>query len=271
MRVDVTKVRKTAKAFGFEWTTHGRLQHLYRSEAALFEEFASYRLPPTFFTGKRVLDAGCGMGRYSYVAAQLGAATVVGFDLHEGVHAAHRLTAPLGPVRLVRANIFALPFHRRSFDAIMSIGVVHHTGDAHQAIRALTELLRPGGQLFLQVYASRGPRRDRWNARLLRLTNKVPTRLLYAFAHALVALMYVPVARHLMKVGLHYVTLVSYSPRRTFRRNVADTFDWHCAPYKSFHTQDELADLLQACGLTRIKVTNPDYHGGITLLSEKPH
>ena len=152
----------------------------------------------------------------------------------------------------------------------MSIGVVHHTGDAHQAIRALVELLRPGGQLFIQVYASRGPRRDRWNARLLRLTNRVPTRLLYACAYGLVALMYVPVARHLMKVGLHYVTLVSYSPRRTFRRNVADTFDWHCAPYKSFHTQDELASLLQDCGLTRITVTNPGYRGGITLLGEKP-
>jgi 2-polyprenyl-3-methyl-5-hydroxy-6-metoxy-1,4-benzoquinol methylase len=271
MHVDVTKVRKTAKAFGFEWTTHGHLQQLYRSEEALFEEFANYRLPPTFFTGKRVLDAGCGMGRYSYVAAQLGATTVVGFDLHDGVHAAHRLTAPLGPVRVLRANIFALPFQRGSFDAIMSIGVVHHTGDAHQAIRALTELLRPGGQLFLQVYASRGPRRDRWNARLLRLTNKLPTRLLYACAYGLVALMYVPVARHLMKVGLHYVTLVSYSPRRTFWRNVADTFDWHCAPYKSFHTEDELASLLQTCGLTRITVTNPGYRGGITLLGEKPH
>jgi 2-polyprenyl-3-methyl-5-hydroxy-6-metoxy-1,4-benzoquinol methylase len=270
MRVDETKVRKTAKAFGFEWTTHGRLQHLYRSEAALFEEFAHYRLPPTFFTGKRVLDAGCGMGRYSYVAAQLGATTVVGFDLHDGVQAAQRLTAPLGPVRVLRANIFAPPFRQGSFDAIMSIGVVHHTGDAHQAIRALTELLRPGGQLFLQVYASRGPRRDRWNARLLRLTTKLPPRLLYACAYGLVALMYVPVARHLLKVGLHYVSLVSYSPRRTFRRNVADTFDWHCAPYKSFHTEDELASIMQTCGLTRITVTNPGYRHGLTLLGEKP-
>ena len=66
-------VRHTAEAFGFEWTTHGRLWQLYRSEAALFEEFATYRLLPTFFTGKWVLDAGCGMGRYSYVAAHLGA------------------------------------------------------------------------------------------------------------------------------------------------------------------------------------------------------
>ena len=270
MRMDVPEVRKTAEAFGFEWTTHGRLQQLYRSEAALFEEFAGYRLPPTFFTGKRVLDAGCGMGRYSYVAAQLGAATVVGFDLHDGVSAAQRLTAPLGTVNVLRANIFAPPFQRGSFDAIISIGVVHHTGDAHQAIRALVELLRPGGQLFIQVYASRGTRRDRLNARLLRLTSKLPKRLLYTCAYGLVALMYVPIARHLMKVGLHYVSLVSYSPRRTFRRNVADTFDWHCAPYKSLHTRDELASLLHACGLTRITVTNPDYHGGLTLLGEKP-
>jgi 2-polyprenyl-3-methyl-5-hydroxy-6-metoxy-1,4-benzoquinol methylase len=159
---------------------------------------------------------------------------------------------------------------RGSFDSIMSIGVVHHTGDAHRAIRTLVELLQPGGQLFIQVYAGRGTRRDRWNAQLLHLSNKLPKRLLYACAHGLVALMYIPVARHLMKVILHYVTLASYSSRRTFRRNVADTFDWHCAPYKSFHTHDELERLLRECGLTRITVTNPGYRGDITLLGEKP-
>jgi SAM-dependent methyltransferase len=210
------------------------------------------------------------MGRYSYVAAQLGAAAVVGFDLHDGVSAAHRLTAPLGTVKLVRANIFAPPFRRGSFDSVMSIGVVHHTGDAHRAIRALVELLRPGGQLFIQVYASRGTCRDRRNARLLRLSHQLPKRLLYACAHGLVGLMYIPMARHLMKVILHYVTLVSYSSRRTFRRNVADTFDWHCAPYKSFHTHGELERLLRECGLTHITVTNPGYRGGLTLLGEKP-
>jgi SAM-dependent methyltransferase len=263
-------VRKTAEAFGFEWTTHDSLRQLYRPETALFEEFANYHLPPTFFTGKRVLDVGCGMGRYSYVAAQLGAATVVGFDRHDGVYAAHRLTAPLGTVKLVRANIFEPPFRRGSFDSIMSIGAVHHTGDAHRAICALVELLRPGGQLFIQVYASRGTRRDRWNAQLLHLSNKLPKRLSYACAPGLVALMYVPVARHLMRVISHYVTLVSYSARRTFRRNVADTIDWHCAPYKSFHTHDELERLPRECGLKRITVTNPGYRGGITLLREKP-
>ena len=45
-------VRQTAEALGFEWTTHGRLRQLYRSEAALFEEFANYHLPPTFSTRK---------------------------------------------------------------------------------------------------------------------------------------------------------------------------------------------------------------------------
>jgi 2-polyprenyl-3-methyl-5-hydroxy-6-metoxy-1,4-benzoquinol methylase len=262
-------VRKTAEACGFEWTTHGCLRQLYRSEAARFEECATYHLPPTFFTGKRVLDAGCGMGRYSYVAAHLGAATVVGFDLHAGVYPAHRLTAPLGPVQLARANIWEPPFRRGSFDAIMSIGVVHHTGDAHRAIRVLVALLRPGGQLFIQVYAHRGTRRDRWNTQLLHLTHKLPKRLLYACAHGLVALMYMPVARHLMKVLVHYVTRMSYSSRRTFRRNVADTCAWHGAPYKSFHTYDELERRLRACGLTRITVTNPGYRGGLTLRGEK--
>jgi len=144
-------VRQTAEACGFEGTPHGRRRQRDRSEAALFEAVATDPLPPTVFTGKRVLDAGCGRGRSREVAAHLGAATVVGCDLHDGVSAAHRLTAPLGTVPLARATLVAPPLRRGRVEAILSIGVVHQTGDAHRAIRGLVAVRRPGGPLCIQV------------------------------------------------------------------------------------------------------------------------
>jgi SAM-dependent methyltransferase len=128
-----------------EWTTHGTLARLYASEADLWSEFETFRIPSGMLEGRRVLDAGCGMGRWSYVVAKSGARYVVGFDLHDGVHAARALTRETGRVSLLKANVFALPFRPASFDSIISIGVLHHTGDTIGAIRGLLPLLRPGG------------------------------------------------------------------------------------------------------------------------------
>jgi 2-polyprenyl-3-methyl-5-hydroxy-6-metoxy-1,4-benzoquinol methylase len=165
--------RETAESFGLEWTAHGTLARLYASETDLWSEFETFRIPSGMLEGRRVLDAGCGMGRWSYVVAKSGARYVVGFDLHDGVHAARALTRETCRVSLLKANVFALPFRPASFDSIISIGVLHHTGDTIGAIRGLLPLLRPGGHLFIHLYATRGATRDRRMTTLLSLTNRM--------------------------------------------------------------------------------------------------
>lgn len=262
--------RATAESFGLEWTTHGSLCRLYASEADLWREFETFRIPPDLFQGKRVLDAGCGMGRWSYAAAKSGARHVVGFDLHGGVHAARRLTQGVGRVSLLKANIFALPFRDASFDSIMSIGVLHHTGDTHRAIRALLPLLRPGGWLFVQLYATRGEAKDRRMGSLLQITNRVPKRLLYWLCVVLVAARYVPLVKNLVQAVNHFVQIVSFGKHRTFWRNVADTYDWHCCPYRTFHSAEEMLRFFADAGLTDVTITNPAYRGAINILGRKP-
>src|SRR5215471_16727288 len=57
--VDPRQVR-TARSFGFEWN---RFSEMYDEwECAFFEYMQPHG--PAFFNGKRVLDAGCGSGRY---------------------------------------------------------------------------------------------------------------------------------------------------------------------------------------------------------------
>jgi ubiquinone/menaquinone biosynthesis C-methylase UbiE len=266
----IPPARGTAEAFGLEWTTHGSLERLYADETDLWREFATFRIPPELFAGARVLDAGCGMGRWSYAAVKSGARHVVGFDLHAGVHAARALTRTAGRVSLLQANVFALPFRPASFDTIMSIGVLHHTGDTHGAIRALLPLLRPGGWLFLQLYATRGAVKDRRSAALLRLTNRLPKRLLHRLCVALVAARYTPLLKNLVQAVNHFVQIVSFGKHRSFWRNVADTYDWHCCPYRTFHTPEELTALLAGWGLTEIRVTNPTYGGAVNLVARTP-
>jgi 2-polyprenyl-3-methyl-5-hydroxy-6-metoxy-1,4-benzoquinol methylase len=265
----VPRTRDTAEAFGLEWTAHGELRRLYASEADLWREFETFRIPPEIFQGKRVLDAGCGMGRWSYAAAKSGARHVVAFDLHDGVYAANRLTRDAGRVSVLKANIFALPFRDASFDSILSIGVLHHTGDTYRAIRTLLSLLRPGGWLFLQLYATRGEKRDRRMAALLRMTNRMPKRVLYTVSVAVVAARYVPLLKNLIQAVNHFVQIVSFGKNRTFWRNVADTYDWHCCPYRTFHTAEEILRLFGEYGLVDVAITNPAYRGAVNIVGRK--
>ncbi|MDE2236574.1 MAG: hypothetical protein KGK30_01675, partial [Elusimicrobia bacterium] len=69
------KARRTRDDFAFEWKRYPG--SLPEDEAVLLAES---QLPAEAFRGKRVLDAGCGMGRYSVVALSLGA-EVVALDL----------------------------------------------------------------------------------------------------------------------------------------------------------------------------------------------
>ena len=260
----------TAESFGLEWTTHGELGRLYASEADLWREFDTFRIPRDMLQGKRVLDAGCGMGRWSYAAAKSGARHVVGFDLHDGVRAAKTLAQGVGHTDFLKASIFALPFREESFDSVVSIGVLHHTGDTYGAIRALPPVLRPGGWLFVQLYASRGEAMDRRMAALLRITNRMPKRLLYRVCVILVAARYVPLLKTLVQMVNHFVQIVSFGRHRTFWRNVADTYDWHCCPYRTFHTAEELRQVLAETGLEEITLTNPAYRGAINIVGRRP-
>jgi len=260
----------TAEAFGLEWTRHGALGRLYASEEDLWREFEAFRIPPEVLRSSRVLDAGCGMGRWSYAVAKSGARHVVAFDLHDGVIAARALTRGAGCVSVLKGNIFTPPFRERAFDTVISIGVLHHTGDTHRATLTLLPLLRPGGWLFLQLYETRGKAKDRRMAALLRMTNRLPKCLLYQLCVVVVAARYVPLVKNLVQAVNHFVQIVSFGKHRTFWRNVADTYDWHCCPFRTFHTKEEVVRLLTGAGLVDARITNPDYRGAVNVIAHKP-
>lgn len=112
---------------------------------------------------------------------------MAGSDLHDGLRAARALTRDTDRVSLLKADIFVLPFRGESFDSIMSAGFLHHTGNTFEALRALLPLPKPGGRLFVQVYETRGAVKDRRMTRLLRITERMPRRLLYWLCAVLVA------------------------------------------------------------------------------------
>jgi 2-polyprenyl-6-hydroxyphenyl methylase/3-demethylubiquinone-9 3-methyltransferase len=94
--------------------------------------------------GRRVLDLGCGKGRFARAMQDLGA-QVIGLDLAAGMLAEARR------VDRVRATARRLPFGPRTFDAVVAVEVFEHLEPRtrHSVLGELSRVLRPGGSLAI--------------------------------------------------------------------------------------------------------------------------
>ena len=107
----------------------------------------------------RVLDAGCGGGRYSVAWHLLGAGEVVGVDLSEPGIADARARAEgmkLERVRFEHCDVVELRLPEASFDIVFSNGVLHHTRDWKRGVHNLVKVLKPGGLGWLYLIENPG-------------------------------------------------------------------------------------------------------------------
>jgi ubiquinone/menaquinone biosynthesis C-methylase UbiE len=109
--------------------------------------------------GAKVLDFGCGVGRWTRALARRGCAvTAVDFSANMLQQAAERSSrAGLSKnIRFVQADVARLDFEPSSFDVVFGVTVLQHVlSDAqlHQTIARLARLLRPGGRMILMEAA----------------------------------------------------------------------------------------------------------------------
>jgi SAM-dependent methyltransferase len=143
-----------ARAVG---ATDGSPESLARFDAAyrrLYPYLLGY-FPREEIEGRRLLDIGLGYGTLGQELAQRGA-EYHGLDIAAGPVAMlrSRLARVEGadPARVQQGSVLSLPFDDASFDHVVSIGCLHHTGDLAGALGEVRRVLRPGGRLVLMVY-----------------------------------------------------------------------------------------------------------------------
>jgi cyclopropane fatty-acyl-phospholipid synthase-like methyltransferase len=117
----------------------------------------------------RLLDAGCGTGENTLLAAERGA-DAVGVDFSPlAIGRAREKTAERGvPARFEVADVLSLGQLGLAFDTVIDSGVFHVFGDDDRAryVTSLASVLVPGGTCYLICFSDRqpgdyGPRRVR--------------------------------------------------------------------------------------------------------------
>lgn len=111
---------------------------------------------------KDILEVGLGYGTVSQRLAEAGA-NYIGLDIALGPveMVNHRLKQARLEGKAMQGSILEPSLPEESFDVIVAIGCLHHTGNLELALKKCWNLLRPSGTLIFMVYYAYSYRRFR--------------------------------------------------------------------------------------------------------------
>jgi SAM-dependent methyltransferase len=131
--------------------------------------------------GARILEAGCGAGRFTQIMLDAGA-QVFSVDLSSAVDACLKNNGPHENLCVVQADLHQIPFHRHCFDKVFCCGVLQHTPDPEASFMNLSSFLKRGGEIAIDVY-HKGWAIEPYKSKYLYrpLTTRMPPDLLFRF------------------------------------------------------------------------------------------
>jgi SAM-dependent methyltransferase/uncharacterized protein YbaR (Trm112 family) len=242
-----------ADSFGMQWNAFRATQLDSKNGAKYSED--RFENETTWaesdLKGKRVLDAGCGAGRFAEIAAARGA-ELVALDLSSAVEAASETIGRYGHVDVVQASLLELPFRKHCFDFAYSLGVIQHTPAPAAGIASVLSGVKKGGRFAFTIYARRPW--SKLNAKYLvrPITKRLPAEVLLKGIEASMPVLFpltdvmfrLPVVGKLARFTMPVANYVERSDTLTreqrYQECVLDTFDMLSPMYDSPMTWQEV-------------------------------
>ena len=245
--------QKTARSFGFEWNTFHQMFDEYRIN------FLNYVDPvnESFFKGKIVLDAGCGVGRHTYWTAKFGASEVIGIDFSDAVDASYENTKDIPNIHIIQADIYHLPFKKEIFDYAFSIGVLHHLPDPEKGFSSIVPFIKKGGTYSIWVYGKKYNFSNVYIYETLRkITRHIPHQLLYylcylpAISVEIVNRIYRTLQKNSLTKLLAKLVPFKYYSLFPFEVKLNDAFDVFATPKSTYWQKEQIDNWYRRAGFT---------------------
>lgn len=223
-------------------------------------------IKPADFVDKKVLDAGCGMGRNSYWILEWGVKELVAFDFDDrSVGAARKNLSKFSNAAVLYKNIYDIDW-QNEFDIAFSVGVIHHLKEPRRALANLVKALKSGGTIFVWVYSFEG---YEWIVKYIdpirkNITSKLPVSLVYYLTY-------------LFSIPLWLFIKIFRGPTAYLKQLVEFKF-WHVhsivfdqliPEVANYWTKGETEDLFKGLGLKNIRIFRPPTDCGWTIIAEK--
>ena len=140
----------------YEWTGKHPTSENGFYDPTMGSRVLDYPLDTDLIEGKRCVDIGCGMGRWTRTMQRVGAAEVLSIDISESaIESTRRFND-----HIMKTDILKLPEQhpelREQFDFANLWGVAMCTHDPKTAFESAAFTVRPGGAIYLMVYAPDG-------------------------------------------------------------------------------------------------------------------
>lgn len=259
------------ESFGDEWKKFHEFsdQDLNRMAAEYFDI-----IPEKLYSaGTRVLDVGCGSGRWSKILSRR-TGLVDAVDPSDAIYAADRLLKKENNIRLAKASSEALPFADNTYDLVVSIGVLHHIPDTQKAMKDCVSKVMPGGYFYTYLYYkldNRGPlfRSVFFLSNLLRkAVCRLPQKIKKLTCDFLAIFLYMPfvfMSRLTYRLGLRKLSdkiPLSIYRNKSFFIIRNDALDRFGTKLEQRFTREQVRQMMASCGLTDIVISDkaPYWH-----------
>lgn len=153
----VADLSVTQSTFSEEWAeTNNSLSFIYNSDdlVRLHRDVWIQMGEEERSSVRTVLNVGCGNGAESIALSTIFPnAAIAAVDLNLNLLSSNSLIRDHPRITPVLAPLQRMPFDKRSFDHVHCQGVLHHNRSTHDSLREIAEYVKPGGSLFVWVYA----------------------------------------------------------------------------------------------------------------------
>jgi ubiquinone/menaquinone biosynthesis C-methylase UbiE len=251
--------------FGMQWNKFAKTQMDSEIEGFTISRqrfFAETHWDMEDLTGKNVLEVGSGAGRFSKVVLESTSANLYSIDYSDAVTANFKNNSSLTSNRfyLFQASIYEMPFPDDCFDKVFCLGVLQHTPNFDESIKALISKLKPGGEIVVDFYPIKG-----WWTKvhakyilrpvLKRLDHKRLMQIIEVHidwlikAEAILHKLGLGVLARFLPIADINGTLPNYLSEAEKREwAILDTFDMFSPEYDNPQRIDDVADMLERHG-----------------------